>query len=263
MAKRKNAPKTLKAKLIDLYEPDNRDTMWFTYGLLMFDLLVVVYLVATSFFYGNAFVGKLDVVLGSIILADVMARLYINKDPVKYMLHPFTLIDLAVVISLFLPFEGEMLAFLRVTRVYIILRSPYLMKRVKKDIPLFTEYEDVIKSSTNLFIFIFVMTAIVFETQVGVNERINNYLDALYFTVATLTTTGFGDVTMQGSLGKFLAVVIMIFGVSLFVRLIQTMFRAHKVRHECKKCGLYLHDRDASHCKACGNVINIPDEGIY
>ena len=107
------------------------------------------------------------------------------------------------------------------------------------------------------------MTAIVFETQIGLNKNITNYLDALYFTVATLTTTGFGDVTMVGGHGKLIAVIIMVFGVSLFVRLIQTMYRSNKVRHACKACGLMLHDRDASHCKACGKVINIPDEGIY
>ncbi|HNQ92933.1 MAG TPA: ion transporter, partial [Alphaproteobacteria bacterium] len=26
-------------------------------------------------------------------------------------------------------------------------------------------------------------------------------------------------------------------------------------------CGLYLHDQDAVHCKACGHILNIPDEG--
>ena len=196
-------------------------------------------------------------------LADFIARLYIALKPVKFFLNPLSLIDFVVILSLLLPLAGESLAFLRVVRIYTILRAPYLMKRLHRDFPFFVRYEDIIKSSTNLFIFIFIMTAIVFESQVSVNQNIHNYLDALYFTVATLTTTGFGDVTMVGSFGKFIAVIIMVFGVSLFVRLIQILFRANKVRFECKKCGLYLHDRDASHCKACGNVINIPDEGIY
>jgi voltage-gated potassium channel len=41
-------------------------------------------------------------------------------------------------------------------------------------------------------VFIFVMTAIVYETQRWTNPAIGNYADALYFTVTALTTTGSG-----------------------------------------------------------------------
>ena len=34
------------------------------------------------------------------------------------------------------------------------------------------------------------------------DPAIGNYLDALYFTVATLTTTGFGDITLTGTTGR-------------------------------------------------------------
>jgi voltage-gated potassium channel len=56
-------------------------------------------------------------------------------------------------------------------------------------------------------------------------------------------------------------VLIMIFGVSLFIRLAQTLFRPQKVHYECPKCGLSRHDPDAVHCKHCGAVVNIPTEG--
>jgi voltage-gated potassium channel len=53
----------------------------------------------------------------------------------------------------------------------------------------------------------------------------------------------------------------MIVGISLFVRLAQSIFRPAKVVHPCPHCGLIRHDPDAVHCKACGNILNIPDEG--
>ncbi len=87
-------------------------------------------------------------------------------------------------------------------------------------------------------------------------------LIVLMFSVATLTTRGFDDFTMQVSFGRLLSVIIMIFGVSLFIRLIQSIFKPYKVKFECKKCGLYLHDRDAIHCKHCGETIAIPDDGL-
>jgi voltage-gated potassium channel len=59
-----------------------------------------------------------------------------------------------------------------------------------------------------------------------------------------------------------ISVVIMIAGVTLFLRLAQALFRPHKVRFPCPTCGLQRHDPDAVHCKACGTVLRIPDEGV-
>jgi voltage-gated potassium channel len=54
----------------------------------------------------------------------------------------------------------------------------------------------------------------------------------------------------------------MIVGVTLFLRLAQVLFRPLKVRHKCPSCGLLLHDADAVHCKHCGVVLKIEDEGL-
>ena len=70
-----------------------------------------------------------------------------------------------------------------------------------------------------------------------------NYADALYFTVTALTTTGFGDITLPGTTGRLISVVIMISGVTLFLRLAQALFRPIKVRFPCPSCGLQRHDR--------------------
>ena len=53
-----------------------------------------------------------------------------------------------------------------------------------------------------------------------------------------------------------------IVGVSLFLRLLQAIFRPRKVRFACPACALLLHDLDAVHCKHCGRVLHIPDEGL-
>ena len=87
----------------------------------------------------------------------------------------------------------------------------------------------MIFAGTNLFVFIFVMTAIVYETQHYGNPLIVNYADALYFTVTALTTTGFGDITLQGTAGRMISVVIMVCGVTLFLNLARTLFQPRKV----------------------------------
>ena len=47
----------------------------------------------------------------------------------------------------------------------------------------------------------------------------------------------------------------------VFLRLAQALFRPMKVRYACPACGLERHEPDAVHCKACGQLLNIPDEG--
>ncbi|MGE0855115.1 MAG: potassium channel family protein, partial [Hyphomicrobiaceae bacterium] len=87
------------------------------------------------------------------------------------------------------------------------------------------------------------------------------YIDALYFTVTALTTTGFGDITLEGTSGRLLSIIILLIGVALFLRLVQTIFRPPHVSFECPDCGLRRHDTDAVHCKHCGRVLHITTDG--
>ncbi len=84
-------------------------------------------------------------------------------------------------------------------------------------------------------------------------------LTGFYFTVTTLTTTGYGDVVLCET-GRLVAVVIMLGGFGLFLRLVQSIFRPNKVYFRCPDCGLLRHYYDAVHCKHCGRVLNIESD---
>lgn len=230
MARKTDYLNHLKKALHALYFGDSLQAVRFRYGLLLLDVVTLLFLAVSSFYYGTPLVEMLDVVFGVFILLDVGVRLWLSEKRAAYLLNPYGIADIVTVASLLLPLLGENLAFLRVVRALRLFRSYEVMSRMEKDFPFFRRRRDIITSAVNLLLFIYVMTAIVFETQVGYNESIHNYVDALYFTVTTLTTTGFGDITLKGDSGKLIAVVIMIFGVSLFIRLIQTVFRPSKVR---------------------------------
>jgi voltage-gated potassium channel len=170
---------------------------------------------------------------------------------------------MVAIFSFLAPIVGEGLGFLRILRTLRLLHTYQLVSRLRADSTFFRRNEESITAVINLIVFVFIMTGIVYETQHWRNPAIANYVDALYFTVTALTTTGFGDVTLQGSLGRLIAVIIMIFGVTLFLRLLQTLLRPQKVRYSCPSCGLQRHEADAVHCKACGTALNIPDEGRF
>lgn len=256
----KSKSETLREHVRALYEDDVPAGHRFRYGLLIFDLVTIAFVIATSFLHWEE-TEYVDAIIGAVLLIDFAARLWISRRPFRMVFSVYGLIDILVIVSMLAPIVGEGLAFLRVARVLRLLRSYTMMKRLRQDFPWFRKNEQVIMSALNLGVFIFVMTALVYETQHFNNPEIGNYADALYFTVTALTTTGFGDVVLTGTGGRMIAVVIMIFGVSLFLRLVQVMLRPDKVFFKCPDCGLNRHDRDAVHCKACGRVLNIPNEG--
>jgi voltage-gated potassium channel len=202
-----------------------------------------------------------DYVIAAILIIDFGLRLWISKSKKTFMFQVMTLADLIVIATLLAPLILENFAFLRVLRTLRLIRSYHVMADLRKRYRIFAQNEHVFESVLNLIVFIFICTALVYVLQVKENPGIQTYTDALYFTVATLTTTGFGDITPHGSIGKILAVTIMVFGVALFLRLVQTIFRPQKARFKCESCGLSRHDLDAVHCKHCGKVINIETEG--
>jgi len=244
-----------------LYEADTPRGRRFRYGLLVFDMVTILFIVITSFLPRPPVVEALDVVFGLLILADFSARMAIARAPWRELVHPATWADVAAIISFLAPILGEGFAFLRVLRTLRLLRTYHLLAQLRADSRFFRRHEEVIFAITNLAVFVFVTTGAVYETQHYGNPHIHNYADALYFTVTALTTTGFGDITLPGTLGRLLSVVIMIFGVTLFFNLARALISPAKVRFTCPRCGLKRHDADAVHCKACGTLLNIPDEG--
>ena len=200
--------------------------------------------------------------MGLAIAADLVARLAISRRRMRDLMHPATWADVIAIASFLAPITREGAGFLRIIRTLRLLHTQRFLERLRRDSRFFcNNNEEVMIAVANLCVFIFVMTGLVYATQHLRNPAIGNYADALYFTVTALTTTGFGDITLPGTTGRMISVVIMIFGVTLFLRLAQVLFRPNKVRFPCPACGLQRHDPDAVHCKACGTILNIPDEG--
>jgi voltage-gated potassium channel len=254
---------SVRERLRELYFGSSRSASRFRYGLLALDIATILFVVGTSFTPRTEAIERLDAVFGIFILADFLARLYASRHRAREFAHPATWADMAAIVSFLAPVVGEGLGFLRILRTLRLLHTYQVVARLRSDSPFFRRNEELVNAVVNLGVFLFIMTGFVYETQHWRNPAIADYVDALYFTVTALTTTGFGDITLEGTIGRLTAVAIMIFGVTLFLRLLQALLRPHKVRYPCPSCGLQRHEVDAVHCKACGTLLNIPDEGRF
>ena len=242
-----------------LYHGDTRAARMFQYGLAVFDFLILAYIVASSFYPREAW--TVDAMFGVGVVIELALRLLAAKPLRRELLHPQTLVDFIVIVSLLLPLWGQDLAFLRVLRITRVFTAYRFLRQLRADVSLFRNNPAALNAGLNLVVFLFLMTALVYETQHVINPDIRNYGDALYFTVTALTTTGFGDVVLVGGLGRFLSVVIMILGVTLVLQLASAVFKARRVHWKCNECGLLEHEEDALHCRHCGTMLHRPHRG--
>ncbi|KQB12812.1 potassium channel family protein [Rhodobacter capsulatus] len=249
-------------ELRNLYHGRSKRAHRFRYALLAFDMATILFVIVTSFLPMAPWILVADVAIGAVIVLDFVARVAVEERKAAFWRRLTTWADVVAMLSFLAPLLGAQLGFLRVLRTLRLLHAYQMLGRLRQDFRLFRKHEEVILAAVNLAVFLFVMTGLIHATQAGRNPQIGNYADALYFTVTTLTTTGFGDITLQGTSGRMISVLVMIVGVTLFLRLAQVLFRPLKVRHKCPSCGLMLHDADAVHCKHCGVVLNIKDEGL-
>lgn len=245
-----------------LYTGRSRRATRFRYALLTLDAITIMFFIVTAPLPLTPQLLVADAVLGILIAADFAARLWIAENRWKFLRQIYVLADILVLASLILaPFLGQTLASLRVVRALRLIHSYHILRDLRRDNRFFRLHEDAIIAAVNLFVFLILMTSLVFYLRAGDDPGLDNYIDALYFTAATLTTTGFGDIVMTGPLGKMLSVIIMIFGVALFIGLARAIFTPAKVRYKCPECGLNRHDPDAIHCKHCGYELKIETEG--
>jgi voltage-gated potassium channel len=230
------------------------------YSLLALDLAALGWVILESFLPEGPLVFAVDIAVGLLLAAELVIRLRSSKSARRELLHPGGVADLlavgAFLVAPFYPGWG----FLRSLRTLRLLRSARLVAHLRRDLPLFRQNQEAFVAAADLVVFVTVMTGIVHATQHAKNPSITNWADALYFTVTALTTTGFGDITLTGTGGRLISVLIMLAGVTLFLRLAQALFRPVKVRFRCQACGLGRHEPDAVHCKACGALLNIPDD---
>lgn len=238
-----------------LFLERNPTSIAFNRLLILLNLSVFALLALEWMYPDNTTLHYAEIGLGVLFATEYLLRLWVAPNTFAFVTNVYSIIDLVVLVSLFAPIFAGNLAILRVLRSLKILRTYYLINIASKQSKRIAQKRGVILAGINFFVFLGIMTAVVFVAESQYNPHITTYLDALYFSVATLTTTGYGDITLVGPYGRPIAMLGMLFGITLFLRLAHIMFSGTHVAYTCPSCGLDQHDIDASHCKHCGRPV--------
>jgi voltage-gated potassium channel len=246
----------LKKKVRSLFAGKSKQSQQFHIVLIIINIFVFsLFLIEAAFPQEHHLIKIIEVFFGILFTLEYLAQLWVTPKKFKFAFNLFNMIDVLVIASLFMPLFVGNFAALRLIKWIRIFRVYRIMHLTKIQNQAIARNWDIVASIVNFIIFLFVTTAVIYASQASINPNINSYIDALYFAVATLTTTGYGDVTMVGQGGKLISVVSMIIGVLLFMHMSRAVFRGKRAHVKCGECGLSIHELDAVHCKRCGALI--------
>jgi len=134
------------------------------------------------------------------------------KDKLKYILSIKAIIDLLAI----LPFFHE----LRLLRIFILFRMFKLFRYAKN----FHTFASILTTKKFEFfalamfaiIVIFVSSVLIYVMETNdPNTKIKTLYDAFYWSIVTISTVGYGDVVAVSSEGRFVAIIVIISGISV------------------------------------------------
>jgi voltage-gated potassium channel len=248
----------LRVRLRYLYHGTTPDAVRFQFALLIVDLVVIGFFIVTPILREQAIFLWVDYAIAALLFLDIAGRTLAATNARQRLRMPTVWVDILILVTLLVPNWLANLGFLRILRLWSLSRSGILWRPLRHRG--LDEWQDTAHALVSLLTFLFVTTGFIYTNYAYRGVGIDGYVDALYFTVTTVTTTGYGDIVLPGPWGKLTAIATMLIGITLFFRLAREVVRPGKVTHPCPQCGLPRHEPDAIHCKACGHPLRIPDD---
>lgn len=257
-----------------IYEADTRAGKLFDLILLFLIIISVVAVMLESVAdiqlkYG-AELAIIEWIITIFFTLEYLGRIFSVRLPLKYILSFYGIIDLLATLPAYvdLLFPGwHFLLALRAIRLLRIFRILKLVHFVGAGNSLL---EALKKSRDKIAVFLFavVVICIILGTIMymveGPQSGFTSIPISIYWTIVTLTTVGFGDITPATPLGQFISVLIMILGYGIIAvptGLVTAQFMSKDTKPEtntqsCPNCGADHHRDDALFCYNCGSKLN-------
>ncbi len=201
---------------------------------------------------------------------EYILRLICVKKPLKYVFSFYGIVDLLSTIPKYLSFflvGSQYLAALRALRLLRIFRILKLVRFLGESNSLL---KAINQSKTKIFVFVFsvliisVILGTVMYLVEGPEHGFNSIPHSIYWTIVTLTTVGYGDISPETPLGQFIATVIMIIGYGIIAvptGIVSAEYTAAKKQDKydnrsCSNCGSDVIRNDADYCRKCGHKLS-------
>src|SRR3989338_3532087 len=221
--------------------------------------------------YGKLF-WKLEWLFTIVFTADYVLRIAILKNPRHYIFSFYGIVDLVSAVPSYLVWVlgDKALLFiiaraLRLTRLFRIFKlTQYVFESKNLVIAIKQSKRKIIVFLTFILCVLLVISSLMHVVEKD-TPGFENIPQSIYWSVVTMTTTGYGDVVPRTPLGKFFASLLMILAYDVLAvptgiisaEIAKQSLKQHSRVHTqaCRKCGHSSHDYDAIYCKFCGEKI--------
>ena len=194
-------------------------------------------------------------------------RLYSAPKRWRYALSFFGAVDLIAILPTYLSLTIPGAQSLLVVRVLRLLRVFRVLKLASFRGEADALWSAVTASMPKITVFLFAVLSVVviigssMYLLEGPSHGFSSIPRAMYWSIVTLTTVGFGDITPQTPAGQVLASVLMIFGYGIIAVptgiVSAEMTRAANKDRSCRSCGAGSHQKDAEYCRRCGHPLSL------
>lgn len=188
-----------------------------TYLALAYVLLIVLELLDTSLVYNSGF-QTLDWCLWFIFVVDYFVQLYYAEDNLQYIQDH--ILELIAII----PFDS-VFRFLQIGRLARLFR----LVKVARIFALSNRFWDTLNkllhtNSLSKVLMLNVSAVLVASGVLSIIEK-KSFFDALWWSIVTMTTVGYGDIVPTDTVSKIMAILLMLIGICTFGMVTSTITR--------------------------------------
>lgn len=103
-----------------------------------------------------------------------------------------------------------------------------------------------------IFLILVVIMLVIYASEKDRNDNINTLFDAIWYTIVTITTVGYGDITPVSVFGRISAITLLVVGVAIFGALSGKFASFLLDRQQKKDRGLLTMEKMKNHFLICG-----------
>ncbi|OXB21785.1 ion transporter [Flavobacterium tructae] len=202
---------------------------------------------------------------------EYVLRIISIQKPIRYIFSFYGIIDLMAVLPMYLSifFPGaSVLSIIRALRFFRLFKILHIPQISHQSIQL-REAIEASKEKILVFIyFVLISTIIIGSIMYLVEGKESGFTSipmSIYWTIVTLTTVGYGDISPQTPLGQFIAAFVMILGYGIIAvptGIVTAEFAKSSLKNSvisskktCKNCKAQVHFDHAQYCFECGTKL--------
>lgn len=250
----------LKRKVYLLLDPEEGDTVWdrvanaFIVALILLNTSAVILETVPRIYQPNkALFENFEQFSVAVFTIEYLLRVWTfnEKDRSfwRFVFSPSSLVDLITILPFYLPLFGFDLRAVRLLRLFRMVRFFKLGRYTKASATIrkvfLSKKEELVLSLFITFFLIIIASCLMYFTENETQpDKFSSIPETMWWSVATLTTVGYGDVYPVTAMGKTLAACIAILGIGMFALPAGILasgfseeFKQTKSKPVCPHCG--------------------------